>query len=77
MGDCGIGGMNDLVTKLPAVWSCRIGNRVGIVPVARAYAHAVAAMDGETPASPAPPGCSESDFITTHWKSIGAFHSRV
>ena len=54
-----------------------IGNVVGTLPVARAYAHAMAATDAATPASPAPPGCSESDGITMHSNSSGVFHCRV
>ena len=41
-----------------------IGKLVGIVPVARAYAHATAAIDGATPSSPAPPGSPVVGGIT-------------
>src|SRR5690606_20354540 len=52
-GDAGTGGTNDLGSK----WSGSrklIGNSVGRVPVARAYAQATAAIDAATPASPTP-----------------------
>ena len=53
------------------------GKLVGSVPVARAYAQAVAAIDGATENSPAPPGLSLVGGMTTTWSCGGVFHCRV
>ena len=55
MGLCGMGGTVGSGSK-PSGLLWLIGNSVGIVPVARAYAHATAAITGATANSPAPPG---------------------
>ena len=49
MGDGGTGGTKVLGVNDTVPWL--IGNRVGTVPVARAYAQAVAATVAATPAS--------------------------
>ena len=54
--------MKDLCLNEIVSWL--IGNRVGTLPVARAYAQATAAADDPTAASPAPPGWSTSGSIT-------------
>ena len=55
VGDWGIGGTVGNGVN-PSGWLWLIGKLVGIVPVARAYAFATAAIDAATPNSPAPPG---------------------
>jgi hypothetical protein len=75
VGDGGIGGTVGLGTNESVPWL--IGKLVGIVPVARPYAQATAAIDGATPSSPAPPGCSEVLGITMICSCGGVFHCRV
>src|SRR5207302_7709145 len=76
VGDCGIGGtVGSGVKPRGRLWL--MGKLVGSFPVARAYAHATAAIDAATPNSPAPPGSFVVGGITITWTSNGTFHSRV
>src|SRR4051812_30427321 len=55
VGDCGIGGTVGNGSKSSGCRWLR-GNSVGVFPIARAYAHATAAIVVPTPNSPTPPG---------------------
>lgn len=71
----GTGGTVGLGSNESVPWL--IGKVVGIVPVARPYAQATAAIDGATPSSPAPPGVSALPGMTMIRCSSGVFHCRV